>query len=40
MKVQFLKEAENTDVAIVVGVFEDNEMTAAAQFLNDTTGQY
>lgn len=37
MKIQFLKEAENTDVAIVVGVFEDNEMTAAAQFLNDTT---
>ncbi len=37
LKVQFLKEADNTDVAIVVGVFADNEMTAAAQFLNDTT---
>ena len=37
LSVQFLKEAENTDVAIVVGVFEDNEMTSAAQFLNDTT---
>ncbi len=37
LTVQFLKEATNTDVAIIVGVFEKNEMSSAAQFLNDTT---
>ena len=37
MQINFLSEAENTDVAVVVGVFENNEMTHAAQFLNDTT---
>ena len=35
--VVFSKEAQNTDVAIVVGVFEEDEYTSAAQFLNDTT---
>ncbi len=37
LKVQFLKEATNTDVAIVVGVFSGKELSSAAQFLNDTT---
>jgi leucyl aminopeptidase len=37
MKITFTKEAKNIDVAIVVGVFEDKEMTPPAQFLDETT---
>lgn len=45
LSVSFQKEASNTDVAIVVGVFSNAEkpddksieMSSAAQFLNDTT---
>lgn len=37
MKISFLKEAKNTDVAVVVGVYEENELTSAAKFLDETT---
>lgn len=37
MKVTFTKEAKNIDVAIIVGIFEDKDMTPAAQFLDETT---
>lgn len=40
MEIQFLSDAENTDVAIVVGVFEDKELSSAAAFLDETTGGF
>lgn len=37
MKVEFVKEAKDVDVALVVGVFEDNKLSDAAKILDDTT---
>jgi len=34
---QFTKEAQRTDVSIAVGIFENHELTSAAQFLDETT---
>jgi leucyl aminopeptidase len=38
IKVQFLKEAQKTDVAIAVGVFDEQVLSDAAAFLDETTG--
>jgi leucyl aminopeptidase len=38
MKIAFAKEAKNTDVAVVIGVFENNKLTAAGQLLDTSTG--
>ena len=37
MQIKFLNETQNTDVAIVVGVFENLELSSAAQILDETT---